>query len=226
MTFFKTRDTRSTNTDFAKDSYKIVLVGNGGVGKTTFIKRHITGEFERNYEPTKGCCIYPLNFNTSCGHIKFSVWDTAGQEKFGGLRDGYYVGADAAIIMFDVSSRISYKQIPSWYRDIRRVESDIPVILIGNKIDINDRQVKDKNVKFHRRKNIPYIPISTKSNYNYEKPFLCIARKIADNKELRLVEQPAIKPPTSNFTPEELRKIKEDEIYATQTAIPDDEADW
>ena len=229
MTFnFATKKpvTRSSKSKFLKDSYKVVLVGNGGVGKTTFIKRHMTGEFEDTYKPTKGCYIYPLEFHTSNGPIKFAIWDTAGQEKMGGLRDGYYVGADAAIIMFDVSSRISYKQVPTWYRDITRVEPDIPIILVGNKVDINDRQVKDRNVKFQRRKNIPYIPISTKSNYNYEKPFVCIARKISNDKKLRLIEQPAIKPATSNFTPEEIRKLRQDEADASQTAIPDDGEDW
>lgn len=69
--------------------FKLILVGDGGVGKTTFVKRHITGEFEKKYVATLGVQVYPLKFYTNMGLIQFNVWDTAGQEKFGGLRDGY-----------------------------------------------------------------------------------------------------------------------------------------
>ena len=60
-------------------------------GKTTFVKRHLTGEFEKKYEPTIGVEVHPLDFTTNRGKIRFYCWDTAGQEKFGGLRDGYYI---------------------------------------------------------------------------------------------------------------------------------------
>ena len=60
-------------------------------GKTTFVKRHLTGEFEKKYVATLGVEVHPLVFHTNRGAIRFNVWDTAGQEKFGGLRDGYYI---------------------------------------------------------------------------------------------------------------------------------------
>lgn len=72
-------------------TFKCVLVGDGGTGKTTFVKRHLTGEFEKKYVATLGVEVHPLVFHTTRGVIRFNVWDTAGQEKFGGLRDGYYI---------------------------------------------------------------------------------------------------------------------------------------
>jgi len=66
-----------------------VLVGDGGVGKTTFVKRHLTGDFEKKYIATLGVEVHPMIFYTTKGSIKFMVWDTAGQEKLSGLRDGY-----------------------------------------------------------------------------------------------------------------------------------------
>ena len=60
--------------------FKLILVGDGGVGKTTFVKRHLTGEFEKKYVATLGVEVYPLLFHTNRGPIKFNVWDTAGQE--------------------------------------------------------------------------------------------------------------------------------------------------
>merc|ERR1719451_19300 len=96
--------------------YKLVLVGDGGTGKTTFIKRHVEGEFTRAYNPTVGVNVRNLEFETDRGTIRFECWDTAGQEKFGGLRDGYYVNGHCAIIMFDLTSMITYKHVETWHR--------------------------------------------------------------------------------------------------------------
>lgn len=135
-------------------TFKCVLVGDGGTGKTTFVKRHMTGEFEKRYVATLGVEVHPLVFHTNRGAIRFNVWDTAGQEKFGGLRDGYYIQGQCAIIMFDVTSRVTYKNVPNWHRDLVRVCENIPIVLCGNKVDIKDRKVKAKSIVFHRKKNL------------------------------------------------------------------------
>ena len=101
--------------------------------------------------------------------------------------------------MFDVTSRITYKNVPNWHRDLERVCENIPIVLCGNKVDVKvwhllvrrrpvvdiqhlstsqERKVKTGNVTFHRKKNIQYFEISAKSNYNFEKPFLWLARKL------------------------------------------------
>ncbi|CAN1787274.1 GTP-binding nuclear protein Ran-3, partial [Linum perenne] len=160
-------------------SFKLVIVGDGGTGKTTFVKRHLTGEFEKKYEPTIGVEVHPLDFTTNRGKIRFYCWDTAGQEKFGGLRDGYYIHGHCAIIMFDVTARLTYKNVPTWHRDLCRVCENVPIVLCGNKVDVRNRQVRTKQVTFHRKKNLQYYEISAKSNYNFEKPFLYLARILA-----------------------------------------------
>jgi GTP-binding nuclear protein Ran len=124
-----------------------------------FFQRHLTGEFEKKYIgeyllpyirahlmseylpylATLGVEVHPLTFSTNFGTICFNVWDTAGQEKFGGLRDGYYIQGQCGIIMFDVTSRITYKNVPNWHRDLERVCENIPIVLCGNKVDVKVR---------------------------------------------------------------------------------------
>ena len=103
---------------------------------------------------TIGVEVHPLVFYTNRGPICFNVWDTAGQERFGGLRDGYYIQGQCGIIMFDVTSRVTYKNVPNWHRDLVRVCENIPIVLCGNKVDIKDRKVKAKAIVFHRKKNL------------------------------------------------------------------------
>ncbi|KAL1396435.1 hypothetical protein pipiens_002690 [Culex pipiens pipiens] len=98
--------------------------------------------------------------------IRFNVWDMAGQEKFGVVRDGYYTGI--------------------WCECAKTSRS-----CCGNKVDIKDRKVKAKGIVFHRKKNLNY-DISAKSNYNFEKPFLWLARKLVGDPNLELVAMTAL----------------------------------
>jgi len=204
--------------------FKLVLCGDGGVGKTTLVKRHLTGEFEKKYIPTLGVEVHPLKFTTNCGPLCFNVWDTAGQEKFGGLRDGYYIQGQCAIIMFDVTSRITYKNVPNWHRDIVRVCENIPIVLVGNKVDVKDRQVKAKNIQFHRKRNLQYYDLSARSNYNFEKPFLWLARRLTNQGNLQFVGQIAKAPEIHIDTA--LIAQHEAELQAAQNVpIGDDDED-
>lgn len=205
--------------------FKLVLVGDGGTGKTTFVKRHLTGEFEKKYVATLGVDVHPLTFYTSHGPIVFDVWDTAGQEKFGGLRDGYYIQGKCAIILFDVTARVTYKNVPNWHRDLVRVCELIPICLCGNKVDMKDRAVKPKAITFHRKKNLQYYDISAKSNYNYEKPFLWLARKLSGEKDLEFAAMPALAPPEAEMNVERMMEAQRQLDEANATALPDSDGD-
>jgi GTP-binding nuclear protein Ran len=214
-----------TNNNNIQAKFKLVLVGDGGVGKTTFIKRHKTGEFERKYVATMGAEVSSLSFSTTVGNIMFNIWDTAGQEKFGGLRDGYYIGGQAAIIMFDVTARITYKSVPHWYKDLTRVCDNIPIVLCGNKVDCKDRKVKPKDIQFHRKKNLQYYDISAKSNYNFEKPFLYIMRKLTGDDKVQFTEAPALLPPETSIDQNQIDAWKLELDAANQILLPDDDED-
>eukprot|EP01094_Clydonella_sp_ATCC50884_P001203 TRINITY_DN1089_c2_g1_i1.p2 TRINITY_DN1089_c2_g1~~TRINITY_DN1089_c2_g1_i1.p2 ORF type:complete len:221 (+),score=84.97 TRINITY_DN1089_c2_g1_i1:24-665(+) len=204
--------------------FKLVLVGDGGVGKTTFVKRHLTGEFEKKYIATIGVEVHPLAFHTNAGQVVFNVWDTAGQEKFGGLRDGYYIRGECAIIMFDVTSRITYKNVASWHKDLVRVCNRIPIVLCGNKVDVKDRKVRPKQIVFHRKKNLQYYEISAKSNYHFEKPFLYLARRLLGS-NLAFREAPALQPPEAQIDEAVQAEMERELDQAKYADLPDDDGD-
>ena len=201
--------------------FKLILVGDGGTGKTTFVKRHLTGDFEKRYIATVGVDVHPLTFQTSRGKICFNCWDTAGQEKFGGLRDGYYIQGDCAIIMFEVTSRQTYRNVPNWFRDITRVCDNIPIVLVGNKVDAPDRQVKAKMITFHRRKNLQYYDISAKSNYNFEKPFLWLARRLANDPQLNFANEIMTQQAEYHMTDAQKREIEQQTMEAMNAPLPE-----
>ncbi|OXB70746.1 UNVERIFIED_CONTAM: hypothetical protein H355_003781 [Colinus virginianus] len=167
----------------AVPEFKLILVGDGGVGKTTLVKRHLTGEFEKKYIPTLGVEVHPLKFQTNFGQIIFNVWDTAGQEKFGGLRDGYYI-----------------------------------------KVDVKDRQVKARQIQFHRKRNLQYYDISARSNYNFEKPFLWLARRLTNQPTLSFIGEHA-KAPEIHIDPNLVQEAERELQAAVSTAIDDDDED-
>jgi len=150
---------------------------------------------------------------------------TCVRQKFGGLRDGYYIQGQCAIIMFDVTSRITYKNVPNWHRDLTRVCENIPIVLTGNKVEIKDRKVKAKQITFHRKKNLQYYDISAKSNYNFEKPFLWLARKLSGDNQLHFVEAPALQPPEFHLDNQVKAQYEAELAQAAAQPLPEDDDD-
>lgn len=123
-------------------TFKVVVAGDGGVGKTSLLHRLLTGNVVTTYNATLGVEVHPYTFNVNGRTIRFNLWDTAGQEKFGGLRDGYYIEADAAIVMYDLGRNITARNVATWHRDLLRVAAGIPTLFLGNKSDVAGRARK------------------------------------------------------------------------------------
>ena len=167
--------------------FKIALVGDASVGKTTFLIRHLTGDFKSEYVPTMGVDVFPLRLWTNYGMIIFDMWDCGSD----GLRDGYYTQAQGAVLMFDVTKRETYDSLENWHSEVSRVAGDIPFVVCGNKVDVLGREVSPRNITFHREHtHVTYYDISAKSNYNYEKPFLSLARSLTGREDLEFVCEP------------------------------------
>jgi GTP-binding nuclear protein Ran len=137
-----------------------------------------------------GVDIRPLVFHTTKGPVELIMWDCAGQTDYAGLGDGYWSESDAAILMFDVTSLVTYLQIPALHRALDKRIPNLPIVLCGNKVDCTDRQVKPAMITYHRKTNLQYYDISARSCYNFEKPFLYLLRRLMNDPELALVETP------------------------------------
>lgn len=149
----------------ALNTYKIVLLGDGGVGKSAFVKRHLDGIFEKKYIATMGVDVHPFRQNNVC----FNLWDCAGKEIFGGLRDGYYIQAQGAIFFFDLTNKLSLVNLQKWIQDCHRVTGNIPCIIVGLKSDIPN-VIEDEEVKKYIG-DIPYVKVSSKNKNNINEPF-------------------------------------------------------
>jgi len=141
--------------------YKIAVIGDGAVGKTSLIRKFTKGEFDSNYIMTMGAQFTQYETNIAGNPIKLVFWDIAGQEAFGQLRTNFYQGSSAAIIVFsheeNEHGENSFQNIAKWLNDIKKNCGMLPIILFGNKIDLVDNI--DKLVM---NKEYP------KSNYNVD----------------------------------------------------------
>jgi GTP-binding nuclear protein Ran len=151
----------------SNQEYKIIIIADGGVGKTSFINHQKNIMFDPRYEPTKGKVIHPISFNTNYGEIIFNVWDTAGKEKYNNSFDSYYNQANGAIVMFDTTSKVSLRSVNKYISDITKKAGDIPINIYGTKCDISNG-INDSKYKY----------ISVKNNINLELPFLNMAQQL------------------------------------------------
>ena len=170
--------------------FTVLLVGDGGVGKTAFMKRLINGNFEKRYLPTMGLDQVSYTINTTTGPIEFTVRDMAGQEKFSispHLLPSHYEGVDATIFMFDVTSKLTYKSVNYWRNKVTSHLPNVPTITVGNKTDVTNRKVHSDQIDSSLVQY--YVEISTKSCTNYEQVFLHLARQLTGDNQLRYSTQ-------------------------------------
>lgn len=144
--------------------YKIIVVGDGGVGKTSLLNYLLNIEFNSYYIPTHGANVQIIKYNDD---VLLEFWECGGKDE--GLRDGYYINADACIIMFDVTQRKSFYKMDEYFKDIQRVCPKIPIVVCGNKNDENLKHTHYLDRKIIRTYNIvKYLDISVKNKFRCE----------------------------------------------------------
>ncbi len=125
--------------------FKFVIVGDHEVGKTSIVRRYVDNKFSENYRATLGLNILTHSFEFMGNEVNITLWDVGAQDFFKRFRKTYYTGAQAAFIVFDVTNRQTYENINKWYQELEDyIENmDIPIILVGNKSDLNQQRVID-----------------------------------------------------------------------------------
>ena len=151
--------------------HKIIFVGDAGVGKTTIISRIMDNPFSEVYEPSIGVDFMSKNILFRGQNIKLQMWDTAGQEKYKGLIPSYVRNSSIVFVIFDVSTKTSFDNIPNWINFIRTIENTT-LVLCGNKIDLAEREVKrEEGEALAQKEGIAYFEVSAKTGDNIKNMF-------------------------------------------------------
>ena len=126
--------------------FKVIMAGDGSVGKTSLVKRYVSKTFTQDYLSTLGVQVSSKDFEFDDGKlIKLLIWDVAGQYVFASVRSMYYRDATVALIVYDVTNRDTFDNVSKWVREARDVEPSINIILVANKIDLTlEREVSTK----------------------------------------------------------------------------------
>lgn len=176
-----------------KTLLKVVILGNGGVGKSSLMNRFVNNEFDAQSFHTIGVEFLNKDIHINDTTFTMQIWDTAGQERFKTLRTPFYRGADCCMLCYDVTEKATFENLGMWrkefthYADVRD-ENAFPFVLIGNKIDEPDRKVTTAEAEEWCAANgkMAYFETSAKDNTNVEKAFAAAAQRVKDT-------QPTIK---------------------------------
>lgn len=162
--------------------YKVVLVGDLGVGKTSILQRYKFGVFEENYKATIGVDFTVQTLKIDNKTVKLQIWDTSGQERFKAMIPKFYRDAHAALIVFDVTNTESFEGVGKWLQDVNYFSGlRTTSLLLGNKCDlINERKVKLCDAQSFALRNdmLDVIETSAKENSNIDEAFLQLSKEL------------------------------------------------
>ncbi|MFW9826015.1 MAG: GTP-binding protein [Candidatus Thorarchaeota archaeon] len=157
--------------------FKITLFGPGGVGKTSLLLRYIKDYFSDDLKKTIGSNFLIKDVELEGKNIRLLLWDIGGQPQFHKLRTIYFKGSNAALGVFDLSSSQTLLKIPGWVSSIKKtVKKIIPMLLLGNKVDLEREVDREEAEDTAKRLNCDYMETSAKTGENVEIAFEKIAK--------------------------------------------------
>jgi len=166
--------------------FKLVLIGDSGVGKSCLLLRFADDNFTDSYISTIGVDFRFRTINIENKTVKLQIWDTAGQERFRTITSAYYRGADGIIMVYDVTSSESFDHVEEWLSEVDRYANEnTSKLLVGNKADlIEEKQVpEDTAQRFADKLNIPFLETSAKTATNVDAAFLTMAKELIKTRE-------------------------------------------
>jgi len=178
---------------------KVIILGDSGVGKTSLFNKFINDKFSKQYQATIGADFLTKEIVIDDKLVTMQIWDTAGQERFQSLGVAFYRGADACMLVYDITDQKSFDSLDTWMTEFINQASpknakEFPFVILGNKADLakTKRQVQEaKALAFCKGKNeVPFYETSAKDNINVEQAFHTVARNALQREEKQDRYQP------------------------------------
>ena len=165
---------------------KLVIIGDSGVGKSNFLFKFIEGQFSPLHVATVGFDYKSkiITLPQSKKKVKLQIWDTAGQEKYMSVNKNLFQRVQGVILMYDITSRETFERLNIWLNIIKQMTNDIPIVLVGNKLDLEDNEDDGRIIEygegedFAKENDFDFFEVSAKNGTNVEKAFISIAEKI------------------------------------------------
>lgn len=160
--------------------FKVVIVGDSGVGKSNILLRFTENNFSFSFHPTIGVDFKIKTFKLENFTIKLQLWDTAGQERFKNVANTYYKGAHAVLLVYDITNSTSFQNIEKWVEEVDQYSDCILVkMLIGNKVDLqeNRKVTVGEAKKLAEKLKINFLETSAKDTINIEEAFQSLVRE-------------------------------------------------
>eukprot|EP01051_Picozoa_sp_SAG22_P023556 SAG22_NODE_6129_length_895_cov_1.271357_2_plen_169_part_01 len=157
--------------------FKMLLIGDSGVGKSCLLLRFAEGKYEEDYLSTIGVDFKTRFIELDDKKIKFQLWDTAGQERFRTITSSYYRGSHGIIIVYDVTDEKSFEDVNIWLEEIEKhAGQSVCKLLVGNKSDLSESRVVtfEQGKAFAEAKGMSFFETSAKGNYNVEESFTAL----------------------------------------------------
>ena len=166
-------------------SFKLIVIGDSGVGKSCLTNNAIKNTFEDTYNATVGFEFFTFNIKLNNKVVKLQIWDTCGQELYRSLITNFYRNTSLAIMVYSINSKDSFENIEMWLRELRTHSSpDAKVFLIGNKVDLeNEREVSKEQAETYSKNNKCdlFLETSAKTGLNAQKVFISAAKLLLEN---------------------------------------------
>lgn len=169
-----------------KHSFKVVLLGEGCVGKTSLVMMYCQSTFNDKHVATLQASFLTKRINVHGERVELAIWDTAGQERFHALGPIYYRDADGALLVYDITDEDSFQKVRNWVKELRKMlGAEIPIVIAGNKADMEkNRHVKEEEAEAYAQTvGATYIETSAKLNRNVEQVFLELTKKMLASKQ-------------------------------------------
>lgn len=161
--------------------FKVVLIGDSGVGKSNLLSRFTRNEFNLESKSTIGVEFATRSIQVDGKTIKAQIWDTAGQERYRAITSAYYRGAVGALLVYDIAKHLTYENVERWLKELRdHADSNIVIMLVGNKSDLRHLRAvpTDEARAFAEKNNLSFIETSALDSTNVEEAFKNILTEI------------------------------------------------